>query len=84
MILRADIFSAQAVRDLKQELETGANAPGEVLVRLILGDDDASMIRLGHNFVLNGDLAERIAQIEGIERVELAPARGRANLKLVA
>ena len=84
MILRADIFSAQAVRDLKQELETGANAPGEVLVRLILGDDDVAMIRLGHNFVLNGDLAERIAQIEGIERVELAPARGRANLKLVA
>ena len=84
MILRADIFSAQAVRDLKQELETGANAPGEVLVRLILGDDGVAMIRLGHNFVLNGDLAERIAQIEGIERVELAPARGRANLKLVA
>jgi DNA polymerase-3 subunit alpha len=41
-------------------------------------------VRLGTNFVLNGDLAERLAEVEGLANVALTPARGRANLKLVA
>ncbi|MBD2841650.1 DNA polymerase III subunit alpha [Erythrobacter rubeus] len=84
MMLRADILSIQALNDLKLELSTGDASPGEVLVRLILGADEEAMVRLGRNFVLSGDLAERIAEIEGIENVELTPLRGRANLKLVA
>ncbi|MFL0356440.1 DNA polymerase III subunit alpha [Erythrobacter sp. GH1-10] len=84
MILRADILSQQALAALKLELATAKNAPGEVIVRLILDADREATVRLGRNFVLTGDLAERLADIEGIERVELAPARGRANLRLVA
>ncbi|MBV7266926.1 DNA polymerase III subunit alpha [Erythrobacter ani] len=84
MLLRADILSIQALNDLKLELATGDASPGEVLVRLIIGADDGAMVRLGCNFVLNGELAERVAEIEGIENVELSPIRGRANLKLVA
>ncbi|MEM7664326.1 MAG: DNA polymerase III subunit alpha [Pseudomonadota bacterium] len=84
MVLRADILSREALTDLKLELATGDEAPGEVILRLILSSDEEASIRLGRNFVLDGELAERIAVIEGIENVELAPLRPRANLKLVA
>ncbi|GMN01315.1 DNA polymerase III subunit alpha [Erythrobacter sp. MTPC3] len=84
MRLRADVLSVQALTDLKLELATGDNAPGEVLLRLMLGNDGEATMRLGTNFILSGELAERLAEIEGLENVELAPQRGRANLKLVA
>ncbi|MCK0128221.1 DNA polymerase III subunit alpha [Erythrobacter sp. F6033] len=84
MMLRADILSVQALNDLKLELGTAERAPGEVLLRLVLDADEEAHVHLGHNFVLDGDLAERLAEVEGIENVELAPVRGRANLKLVA
>nr|WP_298928241.1 DNA polymerase III subunit alpha [uncultured Erythrobacter sp.] len=84
MMLRADILSVQALNDLKLELGTGEKAPGEVLVRLILDADEEAFVHLGHNFILDGDLAERLAEVEGIENVQLGPLRGRANLKLVA
>ncbi len=92
MILKADIFTAEALAHLKLELSTseqaGQTAMGEVLVRLILGADEEAHMRLGTNFVLDGELAERLAEVEGIENVALEPlragGRGRANLKLVA
>jgi DNA polymerase-3 subunit alpha len=84
MILRADILSAEALIDLKLELARGEQAPGEVLVRLILGVDEEAFLRLGRDFILDSELAERLANIEGIENVAFEPQRGRANLKLVA
>ncbi len=84
MILKADIVSIDALTALKLELETGNQAPGEVLVRLVLSADEDAYMRLGTNFVLNGELAERLSDVEGIENVALEPVRGRANLKLVA
>ena len=84
MILRAEIHTEQALRDLRIELAAAENAPGEVMLRLMLDGGGEAMMRLGHNFVLSGDLAERLADIEGIEKVELVPARGRASLRLVA
>ncbi|QUL38576.1 DNA polymerase III subunit alpha [Erythrobacter sp. JK5] len=84
MVLRADILNEPALRDLKLELSTGDEAPGEVIVRLALADGGEAHMRLGRNFVLDGDLAERLAAIAGIENVELAPLRRRADLKLVA
>ncbi|WP_298466813.1 DNA polymerase III subunit alpha [uncultured Erythrobacter sp.] len=84
MLLRADILSREAFNDLKLELATGSEAPGEVILRLALSDGGEASMRLGQNFVLDGQLAERLAAIEGIENVELAPLRSRANLKLVA
>ncbi|WP_108790331.1 DNA polymerase III subunit alpha [Erythrobacter sp. Alg231-14] len=84
MILRADIVSVDALADLKLELATGKTAPGEVMIRLVLGADEEAFMRLGTNFILNGELAERLSDVEGIENVALEPLRGRANLKLVA
>ncbi|MEP3420862.1 MAG: DNA polymerase III subunit alpha [Erythrobacter sp.] len=84
MILRADIVSVDALADLKLELATGKTAPGEVMIRLVLGAEEEAFMRLGTNFILNGELAERLSDVEGIENVALEPLRGRANLKLVA
>ncbi|MEO0907518.1 MAG: DNA polymerase III subunit alpha, partial [Pseudomonadota bacterium] len=135
MILKADIFSLEALGDLILELNAAnsggnsgvdpaavTNAPpadparddaprddlpqGEVLVRLILdadaqdalddapayghsdsggyGQTSAVHVRLGRHFLLDGELAERLAEIEGIENVALEPLRGRVQLKRVA
>ncbi len=84
MMMRADVTRAEALSELKLSLTTGEEAPGEVLVRLILADGQEAHMRLGRGFILDGDLAGRVADIEGIENVELQPLRGRANLKLVA
>lgn len=84
MILRADVHSLDAIAELKLELAAGQGAQGEVLLKLLLGEDEEAHVRLGTNFALNGDLAERLAGVEGIANVTLTPAKGRANLKLVA
>ncbi|MEP1422438.1 MAG: DNA polymerase III subunit alpha, partial [Erythrobacter sp.] len=84
MILKADVHSLDAIAELKLELATASGAQGEVLLRLILGEDEEANVRLGTNFVLNGDLAERLTEMEGLSNVALTPARGRPNLKLVA
>ena len=41
-------------------------------------------LRLGRDFVLNGELAERLGAVEGISRISLAPLKKRSNLRLVA
>ncbi|KEO91598.1 DNA polymerase III subunit alpha [Erythrobacter longus] len=84
MVLRADVHSLDAIAELKLELAKDPAAQGEVLLRLILGENEDAHVRLGTDFVLNGDLAERLAEMEGLANVTLTPARGRANLKLVA
>jgi len=84
MILKADVLSMDAVAALKLELATDDKAPGEVLIRLILDEGDEAHMRLGTNFVLDGDLAERLAEVEGLENVALEPQRGRVQLRRVA
>jgi DNA polymerase-3 subunit alpha len=41
-------------------------------------------VRLGRGFVLNGELAERLAAVDGIDNVALVPLKGKARLRLVA
>ena len=88
MELTADIAHAEALRELEIELSaargerpTGA---GEVVVRLALADGGQAEMRLGRSFVLTGELAERLAAVEGISRVALVPLKKRGNLRLVA
>ena len=88
MELSCEVANVPALHELQIELEaaraerrTGA---GEVLVSLVLADGDRVKLRLGRDFVLTGELAERLGAVEGITRVALAPARKRGNLRLVA
>ena len=65
-------------------LSTGAEGRGEVLATLRTGDNDQPVLRLGRDFQLDGEIAERLAFIEGIANVSLTARRGGGNLRLVA
>ena len=57
---------------------------GEVLARLHTGDGTGPLLRLGSDFQIDGELAERIATIDGIANVSLTARRGQNHLRLVA
>jgi DNA polymerase-3 subunit alpha len=88
MQLTADITTLEALLELQIELDTArADQPGgsgEVVVRLALEAGGQAHLRLGRSFVLNGELAERLAAVEGIANVSLVPLKKRASLRLVA
>jgi DNA polymerase-3 subunit alpha len=88
MQLTADVASLEALLELEIELNQATvdqpAANGEVIARLHLADGDIVAMRLGCNFALKGELAERLSDVVGISNVELVPARQRANLRLVA
>ncbi|MEL6738363.1 MAG: DNA polymerase III subunit alpha, partial [Pseudomonadota bacterium] len=84
MRLQADVMHAAALNDIRIGLTQGSEAPGEVVLRLAMLNGQDAIVRLGTNFLLDGEMAERLADIEGIENVRLEPVRGAARLKLVA
>jgi DNA polymerase-3 subunit alpha len=84
MMLRADVLTPGALAELQLELARQADAQGQVMLRLILDDEDEAHVRLGSDFVLDGDLAERLAAVEGLENVTIEPQRARGHLRLVA
>jgi DNA polymerase-3 subunit alpha len=84
MMLTLDVLSREALADLRLELAPGDEGQGEVAVRLLVGPGQFALVRLGRDFELDGELAERLGAVEGIANVQLQPIRGRANLRLVA
>jgi DNA polymerase-3 subunit alpha len=88
MELTAEIASVEALLELQVELDVAQGerptGSGEVVVVLALADGGRAQMRLGRGFVLNGELAERLAAIDGISNVALVPLRKRSNLRLVA
>ncbi|MBC2666259.1 DNA polymerase III subunit alpha [Novosphingobium flavum] len=84
MELRMDVASAEAIGELALLLGPGSPGKGEVFVRLRGGMGKEPLVRLGRDFHLDGELAERVAQIEGISAVSLSAKRGVGQLRLVA
>ncbi len=88
MQLTADIASVAALLELRIELDAALGerpaGSGEVQVRLSLADGGQVTMVLGSAFVLHGELAERLAAVEGITNVALVPLKKRSNLRLVA
>ncbi len=62
----------------------GAEGRGEVLARLHTDAGAPALMRLGSDFQLDGELAERLATIEGVANVALSAKRGAGHLRLVA
>ncbi|MEJ5976147.1 DNA polymerase III subunit alpha [Novosphingobium sp. PS1R-30] len=83
MVLSLDVSSIDAVQELAMMLVTGAPGRGEVRAALHVGEDTVKKVRLGRDFVLDGELVDRIAEIEGVANVSLRAERG-ASLRLVA
>jgi DNA polymerase-3 subunit alpha len=84
MQLTLEVLSAEALRDLELELSSSEDGQGEVVICLPLESGEEVQLRLGSNFMLDGELAERLAAVEGLRRVSLQPLRARPNLRLVA
>ena len=83
MVLKLDALRPEAVAELALHLPRDPEARGEVLLRLRTGLAEEPVLRLGRDFRLDGDLAERLAAIEGLANVALS-ARPGTRLRLVA
>ena len=90
MVLSFDVMAAEAFAELALLLGPGAvsgaegSGKGEVLARLRIDAEHHPVLRLGRDFALDGELAERVALIEGVGNVALAARRGAPQLRLVA
>ncbi len=84
MLLTLEIDRVEAVQELAMLLTGGAPGQGEVLARLHTGSHDEPLVRLGRDFQLDGEIAERLAVIEGVAKVSLSARRGPSHLRLVA
>jgi DNA polymerase-3 subunit alpha len=84
MVLKLDVLRPEALGKLAMLLGSSDDGRGEVLVRLRTGGGIEPLVRLGQGFHLDGEIAERLASIEGLANVSLTARRGTGNLRLVA
>jgi len=84
MLLSLDVHTSEALQELRLALPEGEPGRGEVLARLCIGVSPEPLVRLGRDFALDGDLAERLAQIEGLANLSLTTRPGPSHLRLVA
>jgi DNA polymerase-3 subunit alpha len=83
MTLTLEVDNAEALQELALLLERRGDTKGEVLAKLRLEDGATQTLRLGRDFILDGELAERLAEVEGVDNVSLT-ARRAEHLRLVA
>lgn len=84
MQLTLDVLRPEAFHDLRMLLTGGAPGRGEVEARIRTAGGVEQRIRLGRDFQIDSDLAERLASVDGIANVALSARRGAAHLRLVA
>jgi DNA polymerase-3 subunit alpha len=84
MQLRLDVLRPEVLGELALLLQPGEPGRGEVIARLRTGKGHDPLVRLGSDFHLDGELAERLASVDGLANVSLSARRGSANLRLVA
>ena len=84
MLLTLEVESVDALNQLAIELGEDGAGGDEVMATLLTGDLAAPVMRLGRAFSIDGDLAERLASVPGLAKVQLTARRGKANLRLVA
>ncbi|MCT2558185.1 DNA polymerase III subunit alpha [Tsuneonella sp. YG55] len=83
MVLTLDVDQPEAIEALRSQLVPGPDGRGEVRVRLRTGGPGEPVVRLGWSYQLDGELAERLASVEGLANVQLTTQRG-PSLRLVA
>ena len=84
MLLRLEVLRPDMFVQLAEMLPRGEDGRGEVVAHVQTGAGKEARICLGKDFHLDGDLAERLASVEGLANVALSARRGGANLRLVA
>jgi DNA polymerase-3 subunit alpha len=83
MVLTLTVDRAEVFAELAALLPEGPAGKGEVRATLHAQGQNCEL-RLGRDFALDGEVAGRIAAIEGVREVQLAAQRGRGSLRLVA
>ena len=83
MLMTLDVLDEAGLEALRIELgdESGT---GEVVATLMTGLGTDPSMRLGRAFHLDGELAERLASVPGLAKVQLTTRRGGSHLRLVA
>ena len=84
MLLTLEVESVEAMAQLALALGEGGEGGDEAVATLLTGDAPAPVMRLGRTFSIDGELAERLASVPGLAKVQLTARRGKANLRLVA
>ena len=84
MLLTLEVESVEAVTQLALALGEGGQGGDEAVATLLTGDPTPPVVRLGRTFSIDGELAERLASVPGLAKVQLTARRGKANLRLVA
>ncbi|MBU6268133.1 MAG: DNA polymerase III subunit alpha [Sphingomonadales bacterium] len=83
MVLTLDVDRPEAFADLAALLPPGPAGKGEVRATITTNGETAHL-RLGRDFALDGEVAERIATIAGVRNVQLGAQKGQGRLRLVA
>ncbi|NCP18092.1 MAG: DNA polymerase III subunit alpha [Erythrobacter sp.] len=76
MLLTLDVQSEAALGELALALQPGPPGHGEVQIALDLGDDRRPVMRLGHDYKVDGKLADTLGRIEGLSNIVLVPKAG--------
>ena len=84
MRLDVEVLDMGGLQGLASLLAPGKPGYGEVVVRLLIGEEEEPLMRLGRDFALNGELVEQLAQVPGLAKVSLRPVTGGSRLRLVA
>jgi DNA polymerase-3 subunit alpha len=84
MLLTLEVESVEAVTQLALALGEGGQGGDDAVATLLTGDPTPPVVRLGRTFSIDGELAERLASVPGLAKVQLTARRGKANLRLVA
>jgi DNA polymerase-3 subunit alpha len=82
MTLSMEVSRPEVFGELATILPRGGMGSVEVLLKT--GGEREPRLRLGRDFMLDGDLAEVIAGLDGVAHVSLKPTRSGAHLRLVA
>ena len=76
MLLTLNVASETALQELALALQPGPPGHGEVQIALDLGTEQRPMLRLGHDYKVDGKLADTLGKIEGLSNITLVPKTG--------
>lgn len=84
MMMTLEASDPAAIEALAAELSRAGAGKDEVVLALRIEGEDQPLFCLGRDFALDGELAERLASIAGIAKVQLSKRRAAPHLRLVA
>ena len=76
MLLTLEVASEAALNELALALQPGPPGHGEVQVALELGGEQRPVLRLGHDYKVDGKLADTLGRIDGLSNITLVPKAG--------